>query len=111
MGRDKMEQPDRRAVLRIFAGSLLGLLIEPVAGWQPATGVAEGGDRLLQAIPRRPRPAAPSPPLLDEKVAQAYRIAKAVPELLEQIPCYCGCFNLARHQNNLDCYVDRHADG
>lgn len=37
-------------------------------------------------------------------VREAYRFAVANPDILEQIPCYCGC-NTAGHMNNLDCYV------
>lgn len=39
------------------------------------------------------------------EVQEAYRFAVANPELLQQMPCYCGC-NAMGHMNNLDCYVD-----
>ena len=111
MERDEAEQPDRRSVLKILGGGLVGLFIGLDAGWRPAVSGAEGGDSLLQVIPRRPRPATPSPALFSGKLAQTYRIAKEVPELIEQMPCYCGCVASANHQSNLDCYADRHADG
>ena len=38
------------------------------------------------------------------EVQEAYRFAKANPDLLKQIPCYCGCNSLG-HMNNYDCYV------
>ncbi len=65
----------------------------------------------LPAIPRRPRLATLSPDLFTGKVAEAYRIAQETPELLERMPCYCGCYVTAGHRNNLDCYTDRHAVG
>jgi hypothetical protein len=65
----------------------------------------------LPALPRHPRPATLAPELFSGRVAEAYRIAREVPELLERMPCYCGCYVSDRHQNNLDCYVDRHAVG
>ncbi|MBZ0292062.1 MAG: PCYCGC domain-containing protein [Anaerolineae bacterium] len=50
----------------------------------------------------------------------AYRLAVANPDLLRDIPCYCGCVYMG-HRNNLDCYVkavkaervtfDEHASG
>lgn len=65
----------------------------------------------LPAIPRNPRPATLSPDLFTGKVREAYRIAQEAPELLERMPCYCGCYVTAGHRNNLDCYTDRHAVG
>jgi hypothetical protein len=37
-------------------------------------------------------------------VQQAYRFAAANPDLLQHIPCYCGC-NKQGHKSNYDCYV------
>jgi hypothetical protein len=37
-------------------------------------------------------------------VQEAYRFAVANPNLLEQMPCYCGCGKV-RHDDNIDCYV------
>ena len=65
----------------------------------------------LPAIPRNPRPATLSPELFTGQVAKVYRIAQEVPELLERMPCYCGCYVNPGHQNNLDCYTDRHSFG
>ncbi len=65
----------------------------------------------LPASPRSPRPATLSPELFSGRVAQVYRIAKEAPELVEQMPCYCGCYVNPGHQNNLDCYTDRHSVG
>lgn len=65
----------------------------------------------LPAIPRSPRPATLLPELFSGKVAQVYRIAREVPELLERMPCYCGCYVNPGHRNNLDCYTDRHSVG
>ena len=38
------------------------------------------------------------------KVREAYQYALANPELLQRIPCYCGCGSIG-HTSNLDCYV------
>ena len=37
-------------------------------------------------------------------VQQAYQFAVANPEILEQIPCYCGCGAMG-HTSNYACYV------
>jgi hypothetical protein len=65
----------------------------------------------LPAIPRSPRPPTLSPEMFTGKVAQVYQMAQKVPELVEQMPCYCGCYVSEQHRNNLDCYTDRHSVG
>lgn len=37
-------------------------------------------------------------------VQQSYQFAAANPELMKQIPCYCGCGNIG-HTSNYSCYV------
>jgi hypothetical protein len=50
----------------------------------------------------------------EPRIQEAYQFAKANPEALEHIPCYCGCSSLG-HKNNLECYIapsgdyDQHA--
>ncbi len=78
-------------------------------GGSPALGARPAF--ALHAIPRSPRPATLPPGLFTGKVAEAYRVAREVPELIERMPCYCGCYKNVSHQNNLDCYVDKHAAG
>jgi hypothetical protein len=47
----------------------------------------------------------------DEKTRAAYQVAKDIPEVLEQLPCFCGCMISFGHQSNLFCFKDRHGDG
>ncbi len=37
-------------------------------------------------------------------VQQAYQFAAANPEVMQQIPCYCGCGSMG-HTSNYSCYV------
>jgi len=37
-------------------------------------------------------------------VQQAYQFAVANPDVMKQIPCYCGCGNIG-HTSNYSCYV------
>jgi hypothetical protein len=39
-----------------------------------------------------------------EPVRQAYAYAIAHPEVLNRIPCYCGCVSLGHHSNH-DCFI------
>jgi len=44
----------------------------------------------------------------DPATREAYQAAKDVPEVLEQLPCYCGCMKSFGHKNNLFCFLDQH---
>lgn len=41
----------------------------------------------------------------ETKVQVAYQFAIDNPDLLAQIPCYCGCEKTLGHKHNLDCYI------
>ncbi len=43
------------------------------------------------------------------KVRSAYEIARAIPEVLDRLYCYCRCRENFGHKNLLSCYVDTHA--
>lgn len=43
------------------------------------------------------------------ETAQAYRIAKEIPEVLDSLHCYCECKKHFGHKSLLSCYVDEHA--
>lgn len=49
------------------------------------------------------------PALFTGKTRDAYQAALDVPEVLEQIPCFCGCMDNSGHKNNLFCFKDSHA--
>ena len=50
-----------------------------------------------------------SPTLFTGKARDAYQAALDVPEVLEQVQCYCGCMQNNGHKNNLFCFKDQHA--
>ena len=52
-----------------------------------------------------------SPDLFQGKTRQAYVAARDIPEVLAELPCYCGCDQTEGHDNNLFCYIDSHAAG
>ena len=47
----------------------------------------------------------------DEKTRAAYQVAKDIPEVLEELPCFCGCMSSFGHKNNLFCFKDQHGSG
>jgi hypothetical protein len=53
-----------------------------------------------------------SPTIFDDaKTRAAYQTAKDIPEVLEQLPCFCGCMSHFGHKNNLFCFKDQHGSG
>lgn len=42
------------------------------------------------------------------RTRQAYAAAREVPEVLAQLPCFCGCMSGFGHKSNLDCFHDEH---
>ena len=66
---------------------------------------------VLPAQPRSIRPVTLSPNSYnDPEVRRAYQVAKEIPEVLEHMACYCGCFGTSGHRNNLDCFHDNHGE-
>lgn len=43
----------------------------------------------------------------DERTRAAYQVAKDIPEVLEEMPCFCGCKSIG-HKSNLFCFKDNH---
>jgi hypothetical protein len=44
------------------------------------------------------------------EVLEAYQFAVAHPEVLNYMPCYCGCYEEDGHTSNTNCFVD-HVEG
>ena len=43
----------------------------------------------------------------DPEILEAYVFAAKHPEVLQHMPCYCGCENpQSAHESNYDCFVD-----
>lgn len=54
------------------------------------------------------------PPFLKDKeqeMQQIYQLAATNSELLQYIPCYCGCGEVAGHKSNLNCFVAAKEEG
>ncbi|MCO6451555.1 MAG: hypothetical protein J5I90_12275 [Caldilineales bacterium] len=86
----------RKSLLLLFLLSVTFLVMAACAGGQQA------GTPEVKLAPESALPAdmkdAPA------EVKEAYRFAIANKDLLEQIPCFCGCVNVG-HTSNYACYV------
>jgi hypothetical protein len=59
----------------------------------------------------KPMPATLSPASFSNpSVGRAYRVAREIPKVLAQQPCYCYCDKFG-HRGLLDCYRDNHGAG
>ena len=65
-------------------------------------------EKLINPITGLPETLDPS--LFKGKAKEAYQIAKDIPEILSQVPCFCEC-DAYGHENLLDCFVDKHGAG
>jgi len=60
--------------------------------------------------PKTQLPKTLDPKLITGKDREGYQVAREIPEILAQIPCFCGC-EAVGHENLLDCFVDEHGVG
>lgn len=104
-------------ILAVVIGALVAGGIYMLAGPRQQKGVTAGNSRSTAGVvqasgkPYRFRETRPtlSPALFVGRVAEAYRIAKETPEVLDQLYCYCRCAENFGHKSLLSCYADRHA--
>lgn len=50
-----------------------------------------------------------SPQRFQGRVRKAYEIARAIPQVLDRLYCYCRCRENFGHRNLLSCFVGKHA--
>jgi hypothetical protein len=111
-------EPERRSGMRkvLARGAVVVSLVTAAVGtWHVVSPQSSPINYLftpepLPAVPRVRRPETLDPALFTGKIAEGYRIARERPALLERLPCYCGCYLSSGHQNNLDCFRDRHGE-
>lgn len=122
---DDRERPGRKLTLFLVALGLTGAAVywtsrSPASNEQPAVSTRqEPATREAERIPpffeseeaAKPLPATLSPASFSNpSVARAYRVAREIPEVLGQQPCYCYCDKFG-HRGLLDCYRDNHGAG
>ena len=86
--------------------AVIAILVLAGGAWlvmRPGGDVGEGS---LAA--NRPYTLSPAQFSHDPKAQSAYQVAKDIPEVLEQLPCFCGCKDGLDHKNNLFCFKDQH---
>ena len=66
----------------------------------PACSAQKEGDLRMMPFDQMPAEVQSSPVV----VQQAYQFAAVNPDVMKQIPCYCGCGDIG-HTSNYSCYV------
>ncbi len=91
----------RRAMLFIFVLSLAGGLLTGCGS--PAASTTAATEHELKMAPMSQMPDdVKSAPAVTQ---QAYQFAVANPDVMQHIPCYCGCGAMG-HTSNYSCYVE-----
>ncbi len=85
--------------IRIRSSLLSVLILFPLLGLILA-GCSASSNQPMAAIDDIPENIATAPAI----TKQSYQFAVAHPELMKQIPCYCGCVDIG-HTSNYACYV------
>jgi hypothetical protein len=95
-------------VLLSIAGAVIVLRPEPPA--LTTEVIANGAALPLGAtrLPRRETRPTVDPARFTGMAAAAYQVARDVPDVLDQLHCYCACGSDYGHVSLLSCYVDGH---
>jgi hypothetical protein len=76
--------------------------------WVSLRGTNEPGEDTASTILSKAADVLSPSLFSDEKARAAYQTAKDIPDVLEQLPCFCGCLKEFGHKNNLFCFKDQH---
>jgi hypothetical protein len=92
---------DKGNYVRIAHKTLFALVIGLIAmASLPACSSAQSTELHMMPMDQMPADVQSAP----VTVQQAYQFAAANPDVMQNIPCYCGCGNIG-HTSNYDCYV------
>jgi len=75
--------------------------------WPPGAGLGSAGSGTPVAARREARPTLDPAEFLG-KARLAYQVAREIPDVLDQLRCYCECDRYYGHTSLLSCYTDQH---
>ena len=106
MGKTSKNTPASKTAATINVLLVVGALVFTTGViWYMVKGPAPAANRA--ALPK-PNVTTLDPARFSGRTQSAYIAAQEVPEVLAQLPCYCGCMTGFNHKNNLDCFHDEH---
>jgi hypothetical protein len=106
----------RPRVTRYWWPALLAVIALSVAValvWRgeapPAAPAISSSPATSSAVARRETRPTLDPARFVGKAAAAHRVAREIPDVLDQLYCYCACDKHQGHKSLLSCYTDGHA--
>jgi hypothetical protein len=77
--------------------------------WWATAADSDATSQVRSGVRRRETRPTLDPARFTGKAALAHQAAREIPDILDQLHCYCGCDRDARHVSLLSCYTDGHA--
>jgi hypothetical protein len=105
-----MRMRERRVAVLAVVAVLSVVALGTVVEWRttsPAPVVNISSAARALAARRETRPTL-EPALFRGEAAEAYRIAREMPDVLDQLQCHCACRSEYGHVSLLSCYADGH---
>ena len=99
---------------RLYMGGVVVALVAGLLTWnristRVPTHYSAAEETASSGYVRRETRTPLSPALFVGKTATAYRAAQEIPDVLDQLYCYCECDKHMGHLTLLSCFVDSHA--
>lgn len=119
-GRGRADRPSSRGAKKWVLVGLVALLAgggaalalrepSPSPDTGPTPGAAGVGAAPQPALARRETRPTLDPARFVGKAAVTHQIARDIPDVLDQLYCYCECDKSVGHRSLLSCYTDGHA--
>ena len=107
--KNKMKQSKKRKTKKQTVWLVLGLAgVLALIAW---VFIGGGGPQLTASGAKLVHTMDPSYFSKDPKARAAYQAAEDIPEVLAELPCFCGCMTALGHESNLFCFRDEHGSG
>src|SRR6202795_4877773 len=108
--------PSRPGLIRYWWPALLAVMALSVGVafvWRgeapPAAPAISSSPAARHTAARRETRPTLDPAQFVGKAAATHRVAREIPEVLDQLYCYCGCDKHEGHKSLLSCFTDGHA--
>ena len=111
MGARAVKRARRQRIALSIVVVVLGVVAVAAAlEWRATSPPPAAGPSTGERTPPGRRETRPTlePALFTGKAAEAYRVAREMPDVLDQMQCYCACGSEYGHVSLLSCYVDGH---